>query len=219
MKLQLLGDSKDSFKWDYHDWLASELQVARLTVALMLTPDDGTGDGRTKADDFPARTSVLRFCRELQSRRDIERIKQLPACTGASYDLALHKGAERPLVRRDYFSGFDAGRDQIVFIDPDNGFEPEKSCEERHISYGDVAHVLAQLNENSVVSVFHHFRRVSFLDDFARIRARLGDCRSTAIYWDPRVMFVAVANSERMIAAVAEANIKYVRNKRVKVIR
>jgi hypothetical protein len=26
MKLQYLGDSKDSFKWDYHDWLASEMK-------------------------------------------------------------------------------------------------------------------------------------------------------------------------------------------------
>jgi hypothetical protein len=33
MKVQLLGDSKDSFKWDYNDWLASELKVPCLTVA------------------------------------------------------------------------------------------------------------------------------------------------------------------------------------------
>ena len=138
MKVQYLGDSKDSFKWDYHDWLASEMNYGRLTVALMLTPDDGGGHGQTKAETFPARTTVLQFCRELRERRDIECIKQLPAHTGGSYDLALHKNAERPLIRTEYFTGFDASAAQIVFLDPDNGFEPERSCNEAHVAYQDV---------------------------------------------------------------------------------
>src|SRR5437762_1354866 len=77
VKLQYLGDSKDSFKWDYHDYLASELDYPWLNVAPMLTPDDGGNDGKTKAEWFPGRTPVLRFCRELQSSRTIERIKTL----------------------------------------------------------------------------------------------------------------------------------------------
>jgi hypothetical protein len=218
MKLQLLGDSKDSFKWDYHDWLASELRCRQLTIALMLTPNDGSGDGRTKAETFPARTAVLRFCRDLQGRPDIEQIKQLPDYTGGSYKVALHKPNDWPLVRSGYFSGFEAACDQLVFIDPDNGFEPEKSCGECHVAYDDVARVLGQLNDNSIISIFHHFRRVSFADDFARIRTRLVGCHCTAVYWDPRVMFVAVAKSERMVAAVSEANRKYSRNRPVKVI-
>ena len=71
MKLQYLGDSKDSFEWDYHDYLASELKYPCLNVALMLTANDGGGDGRTKAESFPARTPVLRFCRDLQISRGI----------------------------------------------------------------------------------------------------------------------------------------------------
>ena len=33
MKLQYLGDSKDSFKWDYHDVLSTHLDVETLVVA------------------------------------------------------------------------------------------------------------------------------------------------------------------------------------------
>jgi len=40
MKKQYLGDSKDSFKWDYHDFLAGELNYPVLNIMLMMTPDD-----------------------------------------------------------------------------------------------------------------------------------------------------------------------------------
>jgi len=137
MKLQYLGDWKDSFKWDHHDFLVSELRYPLLNVVLMLTADDDGGHGRTKAESFPARTSVLTFCRDLQDRRD----------------------------------------DQMVFIDPDNG------CREMHVGYRDIAQVLTQVNENSIVSVFHHFRRISFPEDYAQIKAGLNGTFSTAIYW------------------------------------
>lgn len=150
----------------------SELTYPLLNVVLMLTPDDDGSDGRTKAETFPARTSVLTFCRDLQNSRDITRIETLPIRAGASYEIALHNGGSQLRERTAYFSGFDSSRDQIVFIDPNNGFEPKSSCGEMHVGYRDAADVLTQLNENSMVSVFHHFRRMSFSDDYAQIRAR-----------------------------------------------
>lgn len=218
VKLQYLGDSKDSFKWDYHDYLASELKFPWLNVALMLTPDDGGNDGKTKAEWFPARTPILRFCRDLQGNRTVERIKTLPRNTGGAYEVTLHKDGRHLTNRAEYFSGFDSSREQIVFLDPDNGFEPEKSCDDKHVSYRDVATLLGQLSETSIVSAFHHFRRVSFPDDFARIRERLGTgCHSTAIYWHS-LMFVAVGKSERSIQAVRTANTAYAKRYPVKVV-
>lgn len=118
----------------------------------------------------------------------------------------------------EYFSGFDSTREQLVFLDPDNGFEPEKSCDDKHVSYRDIATLVGQLSGTSIVSVFHHFRRVSFPDDFARIRARLGStCYSTAIYWHS-LMFVAVGKSEQSMEAVIAANKRYARDRPVKVI-
>jgi hypothetical protein len=217
VKRQYLGDSKDSFKWDYHDHLAAELRYPQLNVALMLTPDDGGGDGKTRTDRFPARTSILNFCRDLQSTRDLERITRLAAHTGSDYRVTLHKRDSSALDRVEYFAGFDATGDQIVFVDPDNGFEPERSCSEKHVSYRDIARILDQLNPNSIVSVFHHFRRIPFPEDFARIRSRLGEAHSTAIFWHS-LMFVAVARSESAIKAVIDANKKYAKSRPVRTL-
>jgi hypothetical protein len=217
MKLQYLGDSKDSFKWDYYDYLTSELKYPLLTVSLMLTQDDASNDGKTKAESFPARIPVLRFCRDLQATKDIRQIGKLPTYTGARYQVVLHKEGCYFTGRGEYFSGFESSRDQIVFLDPDNGFEPERSCGEKHVSYRDVARILEQISGNSVVSVFHHFRRVQFPIDFARIRERLGTCHSTAVYWHS-LMFVAVSRSQDSIAKVTAANNTYAKSHPVRVI-
>jgi hypothetical protein len=50
MKRQYLGDSKDCFKWDYHDYLMSALGYKILNILLMMTPDDKSNDGKTKPD-------------------------------------------------------------------------------------------------------------------------------------------------------------------------
>jgi hypothetical protein len=220
LRLQYLGDSKDSFKWDYHDYLATELNYRWLNVALMLTPDDDGTHGKTAPDWFPARAPILQLCRDLRRSRDIEQIKALPQRTGSSYRVSLHKDDRRFLNRdrTDYFSNFDSGRDQLVFLDPDNGFEPQKSCDDRHVAYGDVVRLLDQLSATSVVSVFQNHRRISFQQDFARIRARLGNgCHSTAVHWHS-LMFVAVGRSETTVAAVFHANERYAKDSPVNVI-
>jgi hypothetical protein len=104
-----------------------------------------------------------------------------------------------------------------VFVHPDNGFELEQSCHEKHVSYCDVSAILRQLNDRSVATVFHHFRRISFPTDFARIRQRLGGCPSTAIYWHS-LRFVAVARRDDTNAAVRDANRTYAKSHPVSVI-
>lgn len=99
-----------------------------------------------------------------------------------------------------------------------NGFEPDRSCLDKHVSYRDIEQVLTQVTEHSVVTVFHHFRRVSFPEDFSRIRARLGGVYPcTAIYWQS-LMFVAIGRSESCVAAVAGANRQYAGRNPVRVI-
>ncbi len=70
MKLQYLGDSKDSFKWDYHDFLVSELEYPLLNIALMMTPDNNGNDGKTKSSLFPAKEEIEEFCQYLKKRID-----------------------------------------------------------------------------------------------------------------------------------------------------
>jgi hypothetical protein len=94
LKLQYLGDSKDSFKWDYHDYLMTELNYPLLTIALMMTPDDGGNHGTSHPSLFPARREIIHLCDCLRERRDIEDIKRLPLNTGSSYKVQLEMSTQ-----------------------------------------------------------------------------------------------------------------------------
>jgi hypothetical protein len=210
MKLQYLGDSKDSFKWDYHDFLLSQLDYSIFNIALMMTPDDGGNDGQSHPSLFPARKEIVDFCHDLRRSRSIEAIKALPEKTGESYEVLLHNGGVHlhNANRREYFSGLNNSEQQVVFLDPDNGFEPEKSCSEKHVAYRDISQLLEQTSHDSVISVFQYFRRKSFPRDFARIRERIQSGHSAAIYWHS-LMFVVVSKSETVIQRVVSANENY----------
>ena len=93
----------------------------------------------------------------------------------SSYEVKLHKGDSyfKKENRGSYFSGIDSNRDQIVFLDPDNGFEPEKSYSEKHVRYSELTKILGQLTNESFITVFQHFRRIPFDKDFKRINERI----------------------------------------------
>jgi hypothetical protein len=220
MKLQYLGDSKDSFKWDYHDYLVSQLNFPIFNIALMMTPDDGGTDGQSHPSLFPARKEIVDFCHELRRSRSIDAIKPLPEKSGASYQVMFHKDGVHlnNAKRREYFSGLNNSEHQVIFLDPDNGFEPEKSCSEKHVAYRDISQLLDQMGDESVISVFQHFRRMPFSKDYAQIRERLESGYSTAIYWHS-LMFVVVSKSEKVTERVISANEKYAESNPVIVIR
>ena len=217
MKLQYLGDSKDSFKWDYHDFLAASLDYPLLNIALMMTPDDGGNDGKSHPSLFPARKQVIDFCHLLRESRSIEAVKTLPHKTGSSYKINLHNTGTHFFDRHIYFSNLNGIENQVLFLDPDNGFEPEKSRNEKHVTYQDIKHILDQIPEESIVSVFQHHRRKSFTDDFAQIRDRVEFGFSTAIYWHS-LMFVQITQSEVALKKVLEINKQYSTTNPVKTI-
>lgn len=210
MKRQYLGDSKDSFKWDYHDYLASALRYPRLNIILMLTPDDHSRDGQTHPERFNARPAVISFCRNLKKERNIRLLRELPTATGASYVVDLHKPETyfTHQNRRQYFSDLLAEGKQIFFLDPDNGFEPERSRNEKHVLYSDIDTIFKQISEESVISVFQHFRRIPFDTDFARIKERLTSVHVAAVCWHS-LMFVAIAKTKETIEKIVAANRQY----------
>ncbi|NQU09125.1 MAG: hypothetical protein HQ583_11205 [Candidatus Abyssubacteria bacterium] len=214
MKLQYLGDSKDSFKWHYHDYLAQELGFPLLNIAFMMTPDDGSNDGKSDPSLFPAGREIIKFCKILRKKRSIDEIRRLPKVTGAKYEIKFHNNEDefKNQNREHYFSGFSAEKDhQLVFLDPDTGFEP-KEPNETHVLYSDIKSILGQISYGSVISVFQHFRRKKFEEDFAEIKKGLPSEHATAIWWrsaQHSVMFVAVGKSQKDIAKVREANENY----------
>lgn len=210
MKRQYLGDSKDSFKWDYLHFLVDKLGYSQLKIAWMMTPDDDGPHGSTPPERFPARKEVLQFCNNLRSARDPALLSGLPATTGAHYAVSLHTPEDLNRGNRNsYFSGVESGPDQVPFLDPDNGLEPERSFSEKHVLYSEVDRIIRTMSPGSVVTVFQHFRRKQFHDDFARIRERLQSGYSAAIYWRSLLMFVSVSSSPAIINLVCEVNREY----------
>lgn len=180
----------------------------------MMTPDDKSNDGKTKPDWFPARNEIVEFCINLSSNRDLHGVKRLPLITGSKYAVNLHKPNEyfSKKNRFLYFTGITSSESQLVFIDPDNGFEPENSSNVKHVRYSEVINILDQISSESIVSVFQHFRRIKFAEDFIRIKHRLSKSNmtvyTTAIFWH-QLMFVLVSKSEQTIQQVRSINKAY----------
>ncbi|MDD9811181.1 MAG: hypothetical protein OXU71_05640 [Gammaproteobacteria bacterium] len=222
MKLQYLGDSKDAFKWDYLDFLARKMEMD-LHVIPMLTPDDGSGQGSTPSSLFPASGDVDTFCDMLRECQKLERICKLPQYTGGCYEVQLHKPTVKfcHSEREEYFSTieFVPNQKQIVFLDPDIGFQPARSTpNEKHVKYSDMEIIWSQIHEESIVVVFQHgrLRFVPFCEHYKEIRDglnRFGIFHSTALFWSNKLMFVAIGKSSGQIKKVHNANIKYQKEK------
>lgn len=219
MKRQYLGDSKDSFKWDYHDYLVEALAYDHLKIAWMMTPDDGGTHGASAPELFPARPEILRFCNRLRSTRDPALVLGLPAIMGAKYRVSFHDPDENKndANHRSWFSGILPGSGQVIFLDPDNGFEPERCGTDKHVRYADLDGLIKLAPSDTVFSVFQHHRRKKFPDDFARIRKRLLSGYATAIYWHS-LMFVNVASSRKTIRQVEKINREYAKHRPVKAL-
>ena len=219
MKLKYLGDSKDSFKWDYHDFLTSSLGYSLLNVIPMLTPDDNSNHGKTNPERFPARKPIIDFCRELKRHRNLARIKKLPEATGAKYHMAIHKEQVylTNLNRKEYFSGVAGTDDSVIFLDPDVGFQPEKSFSAKHVLISDVHAILGQLPETAVISVFQDLIRKQVENNYICIAKRMPGGFTTAIYWRS-LMFVVVAKSSSMIEKVVAINRQYAQDYPVRLL-
>lgn len=219
MKLQYLGDSKDSFKWDYHHFLLEALGYSHLKVAWMMTPDDGGPDGRTAPELFPAKTEVLHLCHQLRATRDPAMIVNLPTIGRSSYAVSFHQTDEMASggAGRAFFSGIETSASEVIFLDPDKGFEPERSSSDSHVRYADLDRLIRAMPPETFVTVFQHHRRKKFPEDFARIRERLISGHSCAIYWQSS-MFVCLSRSENVIARVCAINLEYAQHRPVNIL-
>jgi hypothetical protein len=218
MKKQCLGDSKDSFKWDFHNHLTNALVFTSLKIVLMLTEDDRTKQGNTDPTLFPARREILSFCEYLRVDRSIGKIRELPVRTRASYKVTIYKPEEifTHRGRAAYLEGLKANEKELCFFDPDNGFGPHNP-NKKHVLYAEVIELLGRSHRNSVVSVFQHFRRISFEKDYGNILQNLGDLYTIAICWHS-LMFVLVTKSSDCLKHVKEATRDYATNRPVRIL-
>lgn len=210
MKTQYLGDAKDSFKWDYHSHLTSSIS-AELLVVPMMTKSDKTKQGNLPPEKFPADNEIISFCHKLRNYRDVRLLEEIPGKNGnlLKIEIAHPTHFFRHDNRDNYFRAITFGSNQVIFLDPDNGFEPEKSCGAQHISFNEIHHIAKNMDNRSVISVFHHFRRVSFPEDYTNIVKKLNGLHYTALYWNPHLMFVQIAKERSVIDRVIESNVQY----------
>ena len=229
MKLQYLGDSKDAFKWDYLDFLASNVGAGYLDIIPMKTPPDKSKQGGTSPSRFPTSANVQEFCFHLQKNRNLNEILKLPEYTGKKYSIRLHKPNEEfhdhANFRAEYFSNLtsESKRKRVLFLDPDIGFEPEKTVNEKHVRYSDISTIWQQINELTLVCIFQHSRRIycPFEEHYSEILCALQFVRplySAALYWGNHLMFVLLAKSSDQIRIARAKNRSYKTGRPVKLI-
>lgn len=184
-----------------------------------MSPDDDGSNGKTAPELFPARQEILSLCNRLRLLLDPDLLLELPATTGVLYTVSFHISAENfnGGNRYSYFTDIEYCPEQVLFIDPDNGFEPESNPSDKNLRYSDLDRVINNISSTSVVTVFQHHRRKKFPEDFARILERLISGYSTAIYWHS-LMFIIVCSSVETIARIHEINCEYAKNHPVKTL-
>ena len=225
MKLQYLGDSKDAFKWDYLDFLARRVHITYLDIVPMKTPNDESGEGKTSPLRFPASDSVQAFCCHLQQNRSFDELSKLPCYTDGNYQVRLHNSndvfKDAAHHRASYFSDIPCEKKsaRILFLDPDIGFQPSKTVNDKHVKYADVATIWSQITVDSIVCVFQHGRRMHypFNEHYAEIKRGLqciGSFFSTAIYWRSDLMFVLLCKSSSRVGMIRKVNDEYQRQPR-----
>lgn len=211
MKLQYLGDSRDSFKWHYHDYLASGMNVRRLDIIPMLLPNDETGQGGTHAKQYPATPEIQEFCEHLRENPFLYSIEKLPEFTGSKYSVRCHKQYSYYTFRdrKKYFDSIDGGN--LTFIDPCTGFEP-KHGKDTHISYADLSYLLDTLPKCAIISVYQHKRHEVIHDTFNEIRRKMKShhrySMMTAIY-NSHVMMVQITKCSDRLEKIRKINQVY----------
>ena len=178
-------------------------------IAWMMSRDDESSHGSSKPEMYPGSAEILDLCRILRAARDPDLLLNLPKKMGAKYVVNFVNTLvpeKRPATK------------SLLLLDPDKGFEPEKSSSFHHLKFEDLRSVVSRLPASSLVTVYQNHRRKKFADDFAQIRERSGLRFVTAIHWHS-VMFVAFANSEALLDKIRAANAAYARKHPVQILK
>ena len=211
MKLQYLGDSRDSFKWHYHDSLANGMNARYLDIIPMLLPNDESGQGDTHANEYPATPEIQKFCEHLRENPFLHSIEKLPEFVGSNYRVRIHKPYEKYTFRnsRKYFDDIDGGN--LTFIDPCTGFKPKHGKDE-HISFADLSYLIDVLPKCAIISVYQHKQRRTFQDTYSDIRrymkAHHRHTKLTAIH-NSHVMMVQITICTDRLESVRGINKAY----------
>jgi len=166
MKNQYFGDTRDLFKYDLIEHLMDNFHPRRFAFIAMLTEDDDTDHGQKRnyrsARAGSANEDLIKFLEQNSSgqTKDFTTIKnyyQQKRIDALIYD--------RPFSHRNrpiYFLEIppDFLKTPLIFFDPDIGFRPPKSFDERHLEFFEFLYVVQQAPENSILMTIQFYRYV-----------------------------------------------------------
>jgi hypothetical protein len=163
MKNQYFGDTRDLFKYDLLEHLMDHLDPRRFAFIAMLTKDDHTAHGLKRnyraAKAGYNNEDLIRFLEQNSSgdKKDFTRIKtyyQQKKIDALIYDRPFKHG-NRPA----YFIELptDYLRSPLIFFDPDIGFRPKSSFDERHLDLFEFVYIFQQAPENSALMTIQFY--------------------------------------------------------------
>lgn len=220
MKLQYLGDSRDSFKWDLLHFAVTNTNLTRLYYVPWLTPNDPVPiHGNMQPNRFPCRQEILEFNRRLRVAKDLSMIGELGKISGlGSFDVHLfhpERYVEPGPDRNRYLSDFapETLRGTLVFLDPDNGFETTTQRGVKWVRYQEIEAVLKRVPEDSAIVVYQH-RPMRTWDDILReIRSKCAFSPFFMAIIESNLSFIFLSKDNRTFQTLSESIEAYARSK------
>ena len=187
MKNQYFADRRDLFKYDLLLDLVEAHGGRRLTYVPMLTPNDGSSEGKlSQADCRNRRRDVFDFLKSCldNEQRNIRKLRELIPNFGVTFLPYRDDTVFTQEGRAEYFESVasDSLRNSVVFFDPDIGLETGtssymvRSGPEKYLLYAELSSVWSRMPEDSVLVVYQHLQKdaTKHAGDVAR---RINDLR------------------------------------------
>ncbi|HEY3397927.1 MAG TPA: hypothetical protein VGM19_09755 [Armatimonadota bacterium] len=179
MKNQYFGDKNDFYKYDLALNMTEACGLRTFTFLVMLTPDDGRGDGSLTSYDCGARSAKLhQFLQDCvqNGRRRVEELTGFLDLQQISHTTFL--GDVSAAVRPEYFAsiGCDKLQSALVFLDPDNGLEVKSTRRgnlHKFVRYDEVRSLYERMGDDSLLMVYQHIPRIERIRFFSLIAQRL----------------------------------------------
>jgi hypothetical protein len=207
VKNQYFGDKRDFVKYQLLEWMALGTPgIRQLTCIWMLTPPTPNNDGNRRFLVHPGSERVgefLRGCVE-SGRRDVRELTRYFAESPFRYS-PYGDNVDQYFTtsdRRQYFASIPKAvlNSAIVFLDPDNGMEPQRVVMDSHLRYSELASVFDRMDDKSIAVVYQHRPRRKAEDFWPEVGSRIGAYLRANTYFlaDAEVAFYVVPKSRRL---------------------
>lgn len=186
MRKQFFLDARDYVKYALLEDMALGPPKRALSLIWMLTPDKPTTHGGSKPKPNPRRKELNEFFGRagdggVSSVRGfyLSRGIQCNSYRDDAGGYLSHRTREEyfDAIPTDYLSG------SIVFLDPDNGLAPSKSCTNAHVKYEELARLFGRATEDTAFVVYQHLPRRQPGIFWPEVARRLRACVGVEPYW------------------------------------